>query len=72
VEVGKKGGLYPTIMNSANEAAISLFLKKQIKFTDIFTIIKKALDKFENVQNPDLETILQTNKEVYLSIVNDE
>ncbi len=65
LEVGKKGGLYPTIMNAANEAAINLFIKNKIGFLNITDLIKFALEKFENINNPNIETILNTNKEVY-------
>ena len=62
-EVGKAGGIMPTIYNASNEAAVSLFLKEQIKFTDIYKIIKKNLNK-SNIENPDLDTILSIDKEV--------
>ena len=69
IEVGKKGGLYPTIMNSANEAAIELFIKRKISFLDITRLIKIALDKFQNTQNPSLEEIIQKNDEVFDFII---
>ncbi len=43
----KKGGIYPCIMNAANEAIVKLFLDGKAKFTDIEKIIK------EEVNNPD-------------------
>lgn len=43
----KKGGIYPCIMNAANEAIVKLFLDGKANFTDIERIIK------EEVNNPD-------------------
>ena len=34
-EVGRKGGLYPTVYNASNEAAVELFLEEKISFLDI-------------------------------------
>ena len=65
VECGKKGGLLPTIVNAANEAAVDLFLKEEIDYFDIAYLVNYGLDKFENQTHPDLETIIETNKKVY-------
>ncbi len=64
-DVGKTGGILPTVMNAANEAAIDLFLNKKIKFTDIYRIIEKAVQNFANVQDPGIDEIIDTNKEIY-------
>ncbi len=40
---GRKGGLYPTILNAANEAAVALFLEEEIGFNDIPRIIEEML-----------------------------
>jgi 1-deoxy-D-xylulose-5-phosphate reductoisomerase len=64
-DVGKTGGILPTVMNAANEAAIDLFLNKKIKFTDIHKIIEKAVQNFANVQDPSMDEIIDTNKEIY-------
>lgn len=65
LEAGKEGGLMPTAMNAANEAAIKLFLEKKIPFTDIYRIIADFIDKFTNVPDPDIDTIITTNEEVF-------
>ena len=64
-DVGKTGGILPTAMNAANEAAIDLFLNEKIKFTDIYKIIEKAVQNFANVQDPGMDEIIATNKEIY-------
>ena len=68
-QVGKTGGIMPTIFNSANEAAVSLFMKKRIKFTDIGKIVEKSLAR-ENVTNPDLETIFAVDQKVKKEILS--
>ena len=48
----KKGGLYPTIANGANEKAVELFINEKIKFNDIGDIVNRAVDeiKVDNTQ----------------------
>ncbi|HOE90572.1 MAG TPA: 1-deoxy-D-xylulose-5-phosphate reductoisomerase [Candidatus Cloacimonadota bacterium] len=65
LQAGASGGLYPTIMNAANEAALSFFLKKKIHFTQIAELVEKALNHFENKNNPSLEEIFVANKQAY-------
>ncbi|MCL4493880.1 MAG: 1-deoxy-D-xylulose-5-phosphate reductoisomerase [Firmicutes bacterium] len=51
-EAGMKGGLYPTVLNAANEEAVSLFLSHHIGFLSITRIIKDVLDRFEHNRVP--------------------
>lgn len=44
VESGKRGGNYPVLMNAANEVAVTGYLSRRIKFTDIPVLIEKVLD----------------------------
>lgn len=65
-QVGKKGGLYPTVMNAANERAVELFLEGKIGFLDIERRVIEAVETFsENKENPTIEEILETNKKIY-------
>ena len=57
------GGTSPCIMNAANEIAVDKFLKRKIKFSQIPTLIEKALNKIENHKEPDLNTIFECDKE---------
>ncbi|MCF7920302.1 MAG: 1-deoxy-D-xylulose-5-phosphate reductoisomerase [Candidatus Cloacimonetes bacterium] len=68
---GETGGLLPTIMNAVNEAAISLFLAEKIHYTDIYRLIAAALEKENNIENPDLETIITTNTEIHQKYLQD-
>lgn len=65
IEVARKAGTLTTIMNAANEAAHSLFLKDRISFIQIPELIKRTLDSFENTPSPNLEEILAVNREAY-------
>lgn len=62
--VGQAGGLLPTIMNATNEAAIELFLKRKIKFTDLARLISEVISRETNIKTPDLDTIIQVNTEI--------
>ncbi|MGL5151199.1 MAG: 1-deoxy-D-xylulose-5-phosphate reductoisomerase [Clostridium sp.] len=44
---GKIGGLYPTVLNGANEMAVELFLKEKISFLDIPKAIEDAIKSFD-------------------------
>ena len=39
------GGLAPTAMNAANEAAVAAFLDRRIGFLDIAAVVEKTLDR---------------------------
>jgi 1-deoxy-D-xylulose-5-phosphate reductoisomerase len=70
LEAANIGGLMPTVMNAAVEAASAMFLNGNIGFTDISDLVKKALDNLANISEPDLETIIHTNSEVYKWVLN--
>lgn len=63
-EAGKVGGLMPAILNGANEAAVDLFLNKQIEYLDIERIIKECMDKFNYKEDITLENVIAKDKEV--------
>jgi 1-deoxy-D-xylulose-5-phosphate reductoisomerase len=47
VDAGKKGGLYPAVVNGANDTAVDLFLKGKIGYCDIYSALSGALDAFK-------------------------
>ena len=65
-KVGKAGGIMPTVYNSANEASVSLFINKKIKFLDIEKIIFMMCDKYylSNIKDYDIEYIINLDKEI--------
>lgn len=60
-EAGKQGGTLPVVMNAANEEAVYLFLDKKISLCQIYEITKKMMDSHENILNPSLQQILETD-----------
>ena len=44
IDAIKRGNIYPTILNAANEVAVGLFLENKIKFLDIEKIVKETLN----------------------------
>lgn len=68
LEAGKAGGSMPTVFNAANEKAVALFLKEEIRYTDIIKIIEKCMNAHEKIEHPDLEQILATEQWVYETI----
>ena len=60
----KTGGTMPTVFNAANEKAVAKFLAGQISFTDIWRIIESCMDAHSAQPDPDLDTILKTEKEI--------
>jgi len=65
-KAGKIGGLMPTVLNGANEAAVELFLNKKIKFLQISDIIENCMEVFETETKNELtlENIIDLDKRV--------
>ncbi|MBP5693260.1 MAG: 1-deoxy-D-xylulose-5-phosphate reductoisomerase [Bacteroidales bacterium] len=61
-EAFKKGGNIPCAMNAANEVAVAAFLRGQIKFTQIPTVIEKTIEKCNFVASPTVEDIFSTDR----------
>ena len=60
-----EGGSMPTVFNAANEKAVSLFLNRKIHFLQIPEIIEMCLEHHRKIENPDVDTILDTEQETY-------
>ena len=59
-----KKGTYGTVLNRANEVAVNAYLKNEIAFLDIETIINKCMDEHKNIIHPTLEQILCVDEEI--------
>ena len=64
IEAARTGGSMPTVFNAANEAAVGRFLEEKIGFLTIYEIIRSAMDRHSLITDPDLDEILETEKEV--------
>jgi 1-deoxy-D-xylulose-5-phosphate reductoisomerase len=62
MEAIKRGGLYPTAANGANEEAVRLFLEGKIKFLKIAELVEKAMLSAENKSDFSVEDILAADK----------
>lgn len=60
-----EGGSMPTVLNAANEKAVSLFLERKIHFLEIAEIIEASMRAHKTIQNPNVEQILQAETETY-------
>lgn len=59
----EQGGNMACVLNSANEVAVEHFLRGDIGFMDIVTIIEKTLEKVEYIKTPSLEDYKLCDKE---------
>ena len=57
----QEGGLAPAILNAANEIAVDAFLKQQIRFTEIATVVVHTLNQIQNSAAESIELILQAD-----------
>ena len=60
---GRTGDTMPTVFNASNEVAVELFMKKKIKFLDIYRIIEEAMNSHQ-VVSLDTDNALNIIKEV--------
>ena len=61
IEAAKAGGTSPTALCAADEAAVELFLKCAIKFTDISCLVEQILQEHQTISNPALDDIINTD-----------
>ena len=55
------GGTAPCVMNAANEIAVAAFLQNKIKFTDIYKIIEKTMERSPLVEHPEYQDYVDSN-----------
>ena len=66
-------GIFPAVMNAANEVAVEKFVNNEIKFDLIFDTIKHAMDEFkkeELLNEPSLEQITSADEKARLTSLN--
>ena len=61
-DVQDQGGVYPAVMNAANEVAVQSFLQETIKFPQIYEVVAEVVEKFEPVTAYDVEAILEVDQ----------
>ena len=65
MEASRRGGSMPTVFNAANELAVHKFLHEKIGFLDIYEIIGQSMSRHKVIPHPNLEEILEVEKETY-------
>ena len=63
-EAGRRGGSLPTVFNAANEYAVAKFLNREISYLEITDMIQKAMENHKVIDDPTVEHILETDREV--------
>ncbi|MCL2861181.1 MAG: 1-deoxy-D-xylulose-5-phosphate reductoisomerase [Firmicutes bacterium] len=66
----KEGGILPTVLNAANEAAVELFLNKKINFLDIQDIVSNAVNSATNEKVNSIEQLLSIHDFWFKEITN--
>jgi 1-deoxy-D-xylulose-5-phosphate reductoisomerase len=62
VNAAKTGGTAPTALCAADEIAVDLFLKEQIKFTDIPRLVAGVMAAHQNIPDPTLDDIINIDR----------
>ncbi len=62
-EAGRAGGSMPTVLNAANEKAVSLFLQEKISYPVMTEMIEEAMKAHTIIKNPSLDEILEVEQE---------
>jgi 1-deoxy-D-xylulose-5-phosphate reductoisomerase len=57
-----KGGNMACIVNAANEVAVDAFLKEQISFVKMFSVIEQCMGKVDFIPKPAYEDYMETDK----------
>ena len=70
-DAAKKGSIYLSVLNAANEAAVALFLHDKIEFLDIEKIIYNEISdpKYAKISY-NLENVISLSKEIIDKIIN--
>src|SRR6185312_3500127 len=59
----EKGGNMPCILNAANEIAVNAFLKDEIGFTEIPSIVEKCMGKGQFIAKPTISDYMESDME---------
>lgn len=63
-QAGRKGNIYPAVLNAANEGCVTLFLNEKIKFNMINKIIESYLNTYNSIDNLTIEKIIEVDKKI--------
>lgn len=63
-QAGREGGIMPTVLNAANEVAVSRFLRGEIGFLEIPDIVGRAMGQYKNIPQPTLSDLIAADRAV--------
>ena len=55
---GETGGTLPAVLNAANEVAVAAFIKREIRFPEIWEMVEATMDAHSTVSEPTLEELI--------------
>ena len=55
------GGTLPAVMNAANEVAVARFMRREVKFADIWKIVEKTMERHTAEPQESLEQIREAD-----------
>lgn len=58
---GTTGGTMPAVLNAANEVAVDAFLKKNISFSIIPSLVERVMEQHLTIQQPELAEIMEAD-----------
>ena len=61
-ECAAAGGTACPVMNGANEEAVAMFLRDEIGFYDIYSLVSRAVEQVPFIREPSLEQILASDR----------
>ena len=70
-DASRTGGLYPAVLNGANEQAVALFLENKIRFLDIPRLVESALAASYNGDATELECVLAADRMARAKVIDD-
>ncbi len=62
IDAGKRGGTLPAVLNAADEIAVDAFLNHRLKFTGIYSVVEKIVQKHKVVAHPSFSQILDADQ----------
>lgn len=63
-EAGRKGNIFPAVLNAANDACVELFLNDKIKFNMIDKVIEEYLNKYDYINDINIEKMIEVSNEI--------
>jgi 1-deoxy-D-xylulose-5-phosphate reductoisomerase len=59
---GETGGTMPAVLNATNEIAVAAFLRRDLRFAEIWSVVEQVMDRHRSVAHPDLDAILEADQ----------